>query len=379
MAEIRCDVLIAGGGPVGLATAIALRQRGADVLVADALTPPIDKACGEGIMPDSRRDLAGLGVELSVSSGAEFRGIRFCDQRSSVSADFPSGHGLGVRRTVLHRVLVDHAAEAGVRLAWKTSVAARTGSPIKLNGEPVRYKFLVGAEGQSSRIRAWAGLEEGSLLTRRFGFRIRYRIAPWSPHVEVYWSSHGQAYVTPVADDEVCITVMTRFAARQIPESTRSEQLIASIPELREHLMGAKIMTRERGSITTTRRLRRVTGGDVALVGDASGSADAITGEGLGMGFRQALLLADAMNADNLASYQDRHPAVMRLPQAMARIMLLMDRWALLRARVLRALAHDPALFQTMLRVHIGEKPLHQFLLRHAPGLGLRLLLPSLA
>lgn len=387
MADLRCDVLIAGGGPAGLATAIALRQRGADVLVADAMTPPIDKACGEGIMPDSRRDLAGLGVELPVSSGAEFRGIRFCYQRSSASAEFPSGHGLGdglrhglgVRRTVLHRVLADHAAEAGVRFAWKTSVAARTGSPITLNGEPVRYKFLVGADGQTSRIRAWAGLEEGSLLTRRFGFRIRYRIAPWSPYVEVYWSSHGQAYVTPVADDEVCITVMTRFSARQLPESTRSEQLIAGIPELREHLMGAEIITRERGSITTTRRLRRVTRGDVALVGDASGSADAITGEGLGMGFRQALLLAEAMNAGNLASYQDRHPAVMRLPQAMARIMLLMDRWALLRDRALRVLAHDPALFQTMLRVHIGEKPLHQFLLRHAPGLGLRLLLPSLA
>jgi menaquinone-9 beta-reductase len=383
MAEVRCDVLIVGGGPAGLATAIALRQRGADVLVADALTPPIDKACGEGIMPDSRRDLADLGVALPASLGAEFRGIRFCDQRFSVVADFPSGHGvgagLGVRRTLLQSVLVDHAAEAGVRFAWKTSVAARPGHPITLNGEPVRYKFLAGADGQSSRIRAWAGLEEGSLLSRRFGFRIHYRIAPWSRHVEVHWASHGQAYVTPVADDEVCVSVMTRFSATQFPHGTRSEQQIASIPGLREHLMGAKIINRERGAITTTRRFDRVTSGNVALVGDASGSADAITGEGLAMAFRQAHLLADAMGADNLSSYQDRHPGVMRLPQTMARIMLLMDRWPLLRDRALRVLAHDPILFRAMLHVHIGEKPLRQFLLRQAPSLGLRLLMPSLA
>jgi anaerobic glycerol-3-phosphate dehydrogenase len=47
----RCDALIVGGGPAGLASAIALRQKGLDVLVADALRPPIDKACGEGLMP----------------------------------------------------------------------------------------------------------------------------------------------------------------------------------------------------------------------------------------------------------------------------------------------------------------------------------------
>ena len=59
---IRCDALIVGGGPAGLAAAIALRQKGLDVLVADALRPPIDKACGEGLMPDARKDLAALGI-----------------------------------------------------------------------------------------------------------------------------------------------------------------------------------------------------------------------------------------------------------------------------------------------------------------------------
>jgi flavin-dependent dehydrogenase len=273
---------------------------------------------------------------------------------------------------------VDHAADAGVRFAWKANVKAMPGQPIAMNGEPVTYRILIGADGQSSRVRTWAGLDEGSLLSRRFGFRVHYRIAPWSPNVEVHWVSTGQAYVTPISENEVCVAIVTRFSS-----GARSKDLIESIPELRDRLRGAEIITRERGAITTTLRLRKVVRGNVVLVGDASGSADAITGEGLAMGFRQALLLADALDLfkgnEDLSLYQSRHASIMRLPQAMARILLLMDRWPMLRDRALRTLANDPAVFQTMLNVHIGEKPLRRFLLQHAPSLGLRLLLPSLA
>lgn len=376
MSAISCDVLVVGGGPAGLASAIALRQRGMNVLVADAQLPPIDKACGEGIMPDSRRELVRLGIDLPDSSGATFSGIQFCDEHSSVAADFPYGKGLGIRRTTLHQRLIDHANAVGVRLAWKTIVNVDPGRPIAIDGAAVKYRYLIGADGQSSRVRAWAGLDAGALLTRRFGFRTHYGIAPWSSHVEVHWSSKGQAYVTPVAEDQICVSVMTRSA-----ESTRSEEVIRSLPSLRDRLQGAGFLTRERGAITTTRRLKHVTRHNVALVGDASGSADAVTGEGLGLGFRQAIALADSITSGscNLSSYEKWHPTVMRLPQSMAQIMLLLDRWPSLRRRALRVFAQDPGLFQTMLDVHLGEKPLRRFLLEQAPGLGLRLLLPSLA
>jgi flavin-dependent dehydrogenase len=376
MVEKKCDVLIVGGGPAGLATAIALRQRGADVLLADALAPPIDKACGEGILPDSRRDLGRLGVELPDACGARFHGIRFSGQRFSVAAEFPSEPGLGVKRTVLHQLLADRAAEAGVRLAWNTSVSVNPGQPIALDSEPVRYRYLIGADGQSSRVRTWAGLDDGSLLTRRFGFRIHYRIAPSitqrpRPHVEVHWTVGGQVYVTPVAENELCVSVMAASS-----DAVRGRQMVGTIPGLKQQLAGAEIITRERGGITTTRRLRSVTRGKVALVGDASGSADAITGEGLAMSFRQALLLAEAIDAGDLSLYESVHPTIMRLPQTMARILLLMDRWPALRDRALRVLAHDPALFQALVCVHIGEKPLRHFIMRQAPSLGFRLLMP---
>ena len=112
------DVFVIGGGPAGLAAAIAASRQGLGAVVVDGNRPPIDKACGEGLMPDSRFQGARLGVDLPDSVGFEFRGIRFDGAGRSVGADFPKGRGIGVRRTVLHQALIEAAERAGVELRW---------------------------------------------------------------------------------------------------------------------------------------------------------------------------------------------------------------------------------------------------------------------
>ena len=81
------DVFVVGGGPAGLAAAIASAQRGLRVIVADRAQPPIDKACGEGLMPDSLDVLARLGVSLEGCETGTFHGIKFLGPGSSVAAD----------------------------------------------------------------------------------------------------------------------------------------------------------------------------------------------------------------------------------------------------------------------------------------------------
>ena len=80
------EVFVIGGGPAGLAAAIAARQRGLDVIVADGNKPPIDKACGEGLMPESVEALRRLGVELETGDGISFSGIRFVDECTTALA-----------------------------------------------------------------------------------------------------------------------------------------------------------------------------------------------------------------------------------------------------------------------------------------------------
>ncbi len=77
--------------------------------------------------------------------------------------------------------------------------------------------------------------------------------------------------------------------------------LADEFPELARRIGGAELTGRERGAITMTRKFRHVQRGNVALVGDASGSVDAITGEGLALGFRQAMALADALERGDLS------------------------------------------------------------------------------
>jgi flavin-dependent dehydrogenase len=363
---MHCDALIIGGGPGGLAAAIALGQKGVDVVVADAQRPPIDKACGEGLMPDALQDLAALGI--ATHHGAPFEGIAFLAGRHQAAAYFERGSGVGIRRLQLHVLLLERCQELGVRLSWGTRVLVTPHEPLRIDGHSCAYRYAIGADGQSSRMRLAFGLGQGKIFSRRFGARCHYRVKPWSRMVEVHWGNLGQAYVTPVGEEEVCVATVARSPAIGM------EAVLGELPALREHLQYATLSSTVRGALTTTRKLSRVTAGNIALIGDASGSADAITGEGIGLSFRQALLLAEAIAVDNLEIYEAGHPAIQRMPHLMSRVMLRMDAWPWMRERVMRLLSAQPQLFAHLLALHLGERSLGDFLLKDAPALGLRFL-----
>jgi menaquinone-9 beta-reductase len=342
------DVFVVGGGPAGLAAAIAARRRGFRVTVADPAIPPIDKACGEGLMPDGLAALNRLGIQVDGIDSHPFRGIRFVDSGVSVAADFPQGNALGVRRTVLHGLLVKQAAEAGVQLLWGTPVPGISGQKVLLANQSVPCRWIIGGDGTNSRVRRWAGLDSERRTKRRFGFRRHYQITPWSDFMELHWGPGCQVYVTPIGRAEICVALISRSP------TLRLDTALGEFPELRERLANAAYTTTERGSLSVSRKLPGVCRGCVALIGDASGSVDAITGEGLCLAFAQALALARSLESGDFSSYEAEHRRLMKRPAIMANVLLGIGERGRLRRRALRALASEPGIFAKLLAMHVG-------------------------
>src|SRR5690606_17139716 len=85
---VTTDLLVVGGGPVGLVTALEGRRAGLEVTVIEPRPAPIDKACGQGIMPAGVGRLCELGVE---PHGAELTGITYVCGDRRVTATFRQG------------------------------------------------------------------------------------------------------------------------------------------------------------------------------------------------------------------------------------------------------------------------------------------------
>jgi menaquinone-9 beta-reductase len=350
----QTDVFVIGGGPAGLAAAIAARMKGFRVVVADGAQWPIEKACGEGLMPDTVAALRELGVEVGAGDGQVMRGVRFVGRESEVAARFPGECAIGMRREALHTKLVEHAAACGVELLWNAPVMGISGDGVTLArgsaeaGAFVGARWIVGADGIGSRVRMWAGLDKATRRDCRYAVRRHYRMKPWSDFMEVHWGDRAQAYVTPVGADEVCVvTISGDRGAKSVP-------MEVEFPVLAQRLGAAVVTGHERGAITMMQKLRNVQRGNVALVGDASGSVDAITGEGLSLGFRQATALADALKRGDLSRYAAAHRRLARRPARMGRLMLALDGRPWLRERTIRAMAADEKVFARLLAVHIG-------------------------
>jgi len=351
------DVVIVGGGPVGLASALALRREGLTVRVVEAGRPPLDKACGEGLMPDGVARLEALGVSLDGARSRSFRGIRYVDGDLAAEADFPGRPGRGVRRTVLHETMVRAAEVAGVELAWGVRVRGLTEAGVETDGGELTARWIVGADGLLSRVRAWAGLGPGTTRRpgrdrRRFGVRRHYRMEPWGDRVEVHWVDGCEAYVTPVAADEVGVAFLWSG------EPADFDALLARVPRLAERVAGAAAASRDRGAGPLDQRSRSLVRGRVLLVGDAAGYRDAITGEGLSLGFRQAELLAVALAAGRPRDYERAARRAARVPFALIAGLLFAERRPRLRRRLVATLATDRELFARLLAVHAGERSL---------------------
>lgn len=357
------DAVVVGGGPAGLAFAIAAAARGLDVTVLERRPGPVDKACGEGLLPAGVRALERLGVlpHLRRQDTAPIRAIRWVDRSgAAVHLRLPPPGGLGIRRTALSAALLARARELGVELLEGEVTAHRREGDRVVAVSPVATvsaRILVAADGLGSQVRRREGLEGSAAPRARFGIRRHFTLAPWAEAVEVHFGEGVEAYVTPAGARRVGVAFLfERSSAHGF------DALLARFPVLARRLAGAAFDSAVRGAGPFDRRATSRTGDRLVLLGDAAGYVDAVTGDGLALAFGcaedlAALLPAALARGATRAALRPYEVAWRRrfLPYAgYTRAMLALGRHPALRRRVLALAAARPVPFERVVAAAVG-------------------------
>jgi len=330
---VQYEVVIAGAGPAGVSTAVALVQRDPSlrgrIVVLDRARFPREKPCGGGLTGHAEEAMAALGLELTVPSVPSPRAeVRFGSFRREVALGRPVRV---IRRDDFDASLVAQARDRGVEVREGAALAGFTvdGDGVDVGvtaGERLRARVLVGADGVGSRVRKHLNHESDGTPIRLFRLEVPARGA-WRSDAMLYDFSpmsdglRGYLWVFPVDGDRLNVGLM------HDPGAPRSGGELDAL--LRRHLdrLGITLPKAARGwpafgyspsaPIAAPRLL---------TVGDAAG-IDALTGEGIAVGMEQAQVAADAIVAA-LASGDFRFAGYRRaVRRATVGRELAIDRW----------------------------------------------------
>jgi 2-polyprenyl-6-methoxyphenol hydroxylase-like FAD-dependent oxidoreductase len=308
--------VIAGAGPAGAHLALRLARKGWTVALIDRRTFPRPKPCGEFLSPAClpllddlglRHELEELGAQRIPGMRLAARGARAHGEYATVGPFDSPGYGLGIRREVLdERAVAAARAEPNITVleGWTISDVLRgpdgraTGLVVKdpqARRVDLRARFTVGADGVKSRVAAALGWLLPSPEPQRFAIVARFRGVGGPARAEVFVLGRDYYAACPVDGGE--FTAALVLDRQDLPKGHAALEALffarlCEAATLAERLRGAELVGEMSACGPLGSRVVRCSGPGVALVGDACGFVDPLTGEGLFIAMRGAELLA---------------------------------------------------------------------------------------
>ncbi len=310
------DVIVAGAGPAGAATAILLAEHGLAVTLLDRARFPRPKICGEYLSPEAPRVLDRLGVLKAVDGRAvPLAGMTITapDGTKVTGAYRAIGpyrpyreHAMALPRETLDALLVERvrALPLDLREATRvTDVLVEGGCVVGVEavGPDGRAPLVIAADGRASLIAQRLGLRRAHRLRRMALVTYVTGVGDCRAHGEIFVDPPDYAILNPVAPGRANLSLVVPLE-HVTPWTARLETFFTArtrhLPHLARRLAGARLVApvRAMGPLAYEVLAPRV--GGVVLVGDAAGFFDPFTGEGVFAALRGAeLATATAVRA----------------------------------------------------------------------------------
>ncbi len=391
----QVDVVVAGGGPAGSATASLLARAGFSVLLVDRAAFPRDKACSEYMSPEAVRILARLGVVGTLERAGAFplEGMKVTGPRgASAHGKFAlAGHrpfratGLSISRRILDHELLNVARGAGSVVLERTCVEELlydrgivAGVVVRDNvgqRHSLRARLTVGADGLRSVVARRLGQRKRGASHRMAFVAHVARVPGMGPSAELHFREHGYIGLNQIGHDQTNVALVVpreRAAGARGGLQRFFAETLAEFPGVQERVEAGEVVRPILATGPFGVRSSRVIAPGALLVGDAADFFDPATGDGIYSALRGAELVADTAAAalsqpgpitlDRLAQYHRMRQRVFSGKWALERILGCALRFPRLFDRAVSRLGRHEDMAHAVIGLSGGFVPMREIL-----------------